>query len=116
MITVFIFLDAIANVQLDSMAKDASTSAAAKMEPSMNTAIHDRKMTTFQTTTVFLGVMRRAENATVSQVGRGFFAIHLVPLVDMDKIAKRNVTAKMERLVVISQVSTYRCWRAFTLF
>ena len=89
------------------MAKDASTSAAAKMEPSMNTAIHDKKMTTFQTTTVFLGVMRRAENATVSQVGRGFFAIHLVPLVDMDKIAKRNVTAKMERLVVISQVSTY---------
>ena len=97
------------------MAKDASTSAAAKMEPSMNTAIHDKKMTTFQTT-VFLGVMRRAENATVSQVGRGFFAIHLVPLVDMDKIAKRNVTAKMERLVVISQVSTYRRWRAFTLF
>ena len=90
------------------MAKDVSTSAAAKMEPSMNTAIHDKKMTTFQTTTVFLGVMRRAENATVSQVGLGFFAIHLVLLVDTDKIARRNVTVKMERLVVISQVSTFR--------
>ena len=52
----------------------------------------------------FVGVMRRAENATVSQVGLGFFAIHLVLLVDMDKIARRNVTVKMERLVVILQV------------
>ena len=98
------------------MGKAANTNAGVKMEPSKfkKTEILD----TFQLTSIVCyvpGVMRRAENATVSQVGRGFFAIHLVPLVDMDKIAKRNVTAKMERLVVISQVSTYR-WRAFTLF
>lgn len=76
--------NAIENVHKDSMAKDANISADAKMEQS---------------------VMRRAENATVSQVGLGFFAIHLVLLVDTDKIARRNVTVKMERLVVILQAS-----------
>ena len=101
LMTLYSFLDAIENVHKDSMAKDANTSADAKMEQSTY-SLHTFDY--FYNILYFVGVMRRAENATVSQVGLGFFAIHLVLLVDMDKIARRNVTVKMERLVVILQV------------
>ena len=53
---------------------------------------------------MFSGVMRRAENATVNLVGVGFFAIHLAQRVDTDKIARKNATAKVVPLAIISRV------------